>query len=206
MKKFSKKGVLLFAAAMALCAFAMPSMASAASWGVVGTEHTLDSPNLGFISDASGTSSQCTRSQFTVNVATALAAEITAASFAGCTVNGPATGLCTATSTATGLPWTATAVTTSNIQIHSVDIDVGLENHPGSTTCGAAGLSIRVTGTLTNGEWTGNGANQHEITLTPGTGARAAHGLVTHSALGNGVPATVTGTIRDTQQTLTVTN
>jgi hypothetical protein len=31
MKKFSKKGVLLFAGAMAVCAFAMPSMASAAS-------------------------------------------------------------------------------------------------------------------------------------------------------------------------------
>ena len=32
MKKFSKKGVLLFAGAMAVCAFAMPSMASASSW------------------------------------------------------------------------------------------------------------------------------------------------------------------------------
>ena len=42
MKKFSKKGVLLFAGAMAVCAFAMPSMASASSWGVVGSHHTLD--------------------------------------------------------------------------------------------------------------------------------------------------------------------
>ena len=31
-------------------------------------------------------------------------------------------------------------------------------------------------------------------------------GLVSHSALGNGAPITVTGSIADTQQTLTVTN
>ena len=54
MKKLSKKGVLLFAGAMAVCAFAMPAMASASSWGVVGTHHTLTSSNLGFTTDASG--------------------------------------------------------------------------------------------------------------------------------------------------------
>jgi hypothetical protein len=203
MKKFSKKGVLLFAAAMALCAF-VPSMASAASWGVVGSEHTLDAASatspLGFRNDANGVTSDCQRAQFTTNVASAAAAEITSASFTGCTLTGPAAliGLCTATSTATNLPWTATAVTTSNIQIHGIDIDVSLENHPGGTGCAVAGLQLRVTGTLTNARWNGNAANQHEILLD------GAHGLVSHSALGNGQQMTLTGTIRDTQQTLTV--
>ena len=39
------KAMLLLAAAMALCTWAMASPASAASWTVGGTEHTLDSPN-----------------------------------------------------------------------------------------------------------------------------------------------------------------
>jgi hypothetical protein len=206
MKKFSQKGVLLFVAAMALCAFAMPSMASASSWGVVQSHHTLDSTDLGFINDGQGIASQCTRSQFTSTVVSTAVVEIHNATFAGCTANGAGTGLCTATSTATNLPWTATAVSTSNIQIHGVNIDVTLENHPGGTACSAQGLTIKITGTLTGGEWTGNASNQREILFTTGTGARAADGLVSHSALGNGLPITVTGTIRDTQNSLTVTN
>jgi hypothetical protein len=197
MKKFSKKGVLLFAAAMALCAFAMPSMASASSWGVVGTAHTLDSQDLGFINDAQGVSSMCSRTQFTSNVATAAALEITAGSFSGCTLAGAATGTCTATSTATSLPWTATAVSTSNIQIHGVNINVFLENHPGSTACGATGITIRVSGTLSGGRWTGNGAGQHSVNVVGGTG------LVSASALGTSA-ITPTGLITDTQGTLTV--
>jgi hypothetical protein len=197
MKKFSKKGVLLFAAAMALCAFAMPSMASAASWGVVGTEHTLDSGNLGFISDGSGISSECSRAQFTLNVATATHLEITGASFTGCTWVG-SIGTCTATSTATSLPWTATAVTTSSVTINRVNINVFLENHPGSAACGAAGLTLRTTGTLVGARWTGNGAGQHALDVNGGTG------LVLHSALGNGQPITPTGRIADTQGTLTI--
>ena len=50
MKKFSKKGVLLFAGAMALCAFVMPSMASAASWGPIGRITRLTRPTSGFTS------------------------------------------------------------------------------------------------------------------------------------------------------------
>ena len=66
MKKFSKKGVLLFVAAMALCAFAMPSAASAASWAR-SVSTTLDSPNVGFTGTTpTGTTitSQCTSSSF----------------------------------------------------------------------------------------------------------------------------------------------
>jgi hypothetical protein len=198
MKKFSRKGVLLFASAMAVCAFVAPSMASAASWGVIGTEHTLDSPNASFTVPASGTTSSCGESQFTVDVASAAAIEITTATFRRCTAAGPAIGSCTQTSTATGLPWTATAVATNNIQIHRIDIDVLLENEPGSSACAAAGVSIRLTGTLTGGVWNGNGANQHELLLNN------AHGLRSHSALGNDQVALANGTFRDTQQTLVV--
>jgi hypothetical protein len=199
MKKFSKKGVLLFAAAMALCAFAMPSMASASSWGVVGSEHTLDSGNLGFINDASSVTSECSRAQFTLNVATATHLEITAASFTGCTAVG-GVGTCTATSTATSLPWTATAVTTSSVTINRVNINVFFENHPGSAACGAVGVTLRVTGTLVGARWTGNGVGQHALDVNGGTG------LVSHSALGNGQALTVTGQLADTQGTLTITN
>jgi hypothetical protein len=198
MKKFSKKGILLFAAAMALCAFA-PSMASASSWGVVGSAHTLDSQDLGFLSDSLGTSSMCTRTQFTSNVASTASIEITAASFSGCTLGGGAAGTCTATSTGTSFPWTATAVSTSNVQIHGVNINVFLEAPP-SGTCNVAGVTIRITGTLSGAKWNGNGAGQHSINILGGTG------LVAHSILSDSTAITPTGTISDTQQTLTVTN
>ncbi len=198
MKKFSKKSVLLFAAVMALCAFAMPSMASASSWGVVGSEHTLDG-NLGFISDVSGIQSDCTRVQVTLDVVSTAVIEITVATFSSCTASGASIGSCTVTSTGTNFPWTATARTTSDIQIHGVNIDVTFEQTPGGAGCGAAGVPLRITGTLSGARWTGNVF--HEIDIP-----NAATGLVTHSVLGNNVTITPTGTLRDTQQTLTVTN
>jgi hypothetical protein len=39
---------------------------------------------------------------------------------------------CTATLTPTGFPWTATATSTTNIQIHGINIDVVVENTPGN--------------------------------------------------------------------------
>ncbi len=202
MKKFSKKGVLLFVAAMALCAVAMPSMASASSWGVVGSEHTLDSSfPFGFTAPALGFSSDCTRSQLTIRVVSTANVEIDSANLTGCTATGSAAsvGLCTVTSTSTNLPWTATAVTTSNIQIHGVNLDVTYENHPGSTACVVSGLKQQITGTLTGIRWHGNGATR---TLE----LNGADGLVTHSVVGNNVPITTTGTLFDTQATLSVTN
>ena len=73
MKKFSKKGVLLFAGAMAVCAFVLPAVASAATWGPAPSHHVLDSPNFGFTSagGAGAITSSCTSSSFTANVAVA---------------------------------------------------------------------------------------------------------------------------------------
>ncbi len=202
MKKFLKKGVLLFVAAMALCAFAMPSMASASSWGVVGSEHTLDSTTpVGFSAAALGIFSDCARSQFTVTVTSTANIEIDSANFTGCTATGGAAtvGLCTVTTTSTNLPWTATAVTTSNIQIHGVNIDLTYENHPGSSSCIAAGLKQQITGTLTGARWHGNGA-ERTIELN------GADGLVAHGGPISPTALAITGTIFDTQATLSVTN
>jgi hypothetical protein len=99
MKKFSKRSVLLFAAAMALCAFAMPSMASGSSWGPVGSEHTLDSTDFGFTSDVTGATSMCDRTQFTVTVTSTANIEIDSVAFTGCTFTAEALGAtCTLTS------------------------------------------------------------------------------------------------------------
>jgi hypothetical protein len=203
MKKFSKKSVLLFAGAMTVCAFAMPSIASAASWGVIGSEHTLHSANLGFTADVTpigAIGSSCAESTFTIDVRNAAALTITSATFRNCTGFGGAVGDCTVTPVATNLPWTATGTTTSNIQINGVRIDVRFETKPGAAAGSCAFVhnqDILVTGTLNSGVWD---PAAHQVTYNQATG------LVGHNAqLGNNVPLTVTGTIRDTQQTLTLT-
>jgi hypothetical protein len=209
MTKFSKAGVPLFAAAMALCAFMMPSMASASSWGVVGSHHTLDSPNLGYTSNTpviGPVTSICTRSSFTTDVSSTRDLEITNATFGGlCTWTSSSIGTCTATPAGTRFPWTATAVTTDNIQIHGIRIDVLFENVPGLPAGSCAGFFVgetaTITGTLTGGRWTGNGAGQHSLDFSN------AAGLVEHLAdLGSSNnPIAVRGILTDTQQSLTVT-
>ena len=200
MKRFSKKGVLLFAGAMAVCAFAMPSTASASSWGTVGSHHTLSSTNLGFSNEVILAQSMCNSASFTARVTSAANLEITTATFAGCTLISAAFGAtCTTTWTATNLPWTATAVTTSNIQIHGVHINVFSENHPGGVSCSPlTSQTFRITGTWTGARWLGNVTHQAELAN--------ATGLVNHApaAFGGSLPITSTGTITDANETLTV--
>ena len=201
MKKFSKKGVLLFAAAMALCAFAMPATASAASWGAVGLETTLDSPDVGFTSTTGAVGriiSSCTSSSFTADVRSAAVLTITTGRFGGlCTANLPDAGGATCTTTAVGtrFPWTATVPTTNNVQIHGVFIDVRFEHTPAPNpqNCPLVGADLTITGTLGSGRF----ANREIIYSN-------AEGLVSHSALGNGTPITARGTFSSTQN-LTVT-
>jgi hypothetical protein len=194
MQKFSNKSVLLFAAAMAVCAFTIPSIASAASWGAVTSEHTLDSANLGFTS--ASITSVCSVSQFTSDVnASGSALSISSALFRGCTATGPApVGVCTVTSVATGLPWTVSPVASNNVQIHNINIDWRYENHPGSTACGINGATASITGTLTGGTFFNN---THTLHFT------GAAGLTTVSPQLGDQPVAANGTIRDTQQTLT---
>lgn len=194
MKKFSKKSVLLFAAAMATCAVA-PSMASAASWATIGSEHTLDSPDGTFAFESIGVGSTCGESSFTASVVNAMDMEVTSAVFRRCTASGSLIGSCTKTMTATNLPWTATPTTTTNVDIRNILIDVVLENEPGSNACTAAGVKVIITGSIINGDW--NNVT-HEGVL------RGTTGLFAHSPLGNNLPITLSGTVRDTQQTLQI--
>jgi hypothetical protein len=206
MKKLSKKGVLLFAAAMALCAFAMPSMGSAASWGsLTNTDHTLHSPNIGFTSPsaAGDIASSCTSSSFTSNIASTQNLEITTGRFGGlCTATGPGIGTCTATATGTKFPWTATPVATNNIQLHGVHIDITFVNVPGLSPCAnLLNQSITITGTLTGGRWTGNASGSRALDFSN------AEGLVSHFAAlaTNNTQITTRGYITDAQNSLIVT-
>jgi hypothetical protein len=193
MKKFSKKGILLFAGAMAVCAFVLPAAASAASWGVVGTHHTLNSPDIGFTSPASGgIVSSCANSSFTGNVRTSQDLTITAAVFANCTATGAGIGSCTTTSVATGLPWTVDPSSSTTARLTGVRVDVRFETGP-SGVCAANGATTLLTGSIL-GAWN---AAQHEITFTN------AEGVVSHSG-GVATPVTVRGTVRDAAQTLTL--
>jgi hypothetical protein len=201
MKKLPKKGMLLFAGAMAVCALAMPTASPAASWGVIGSEHTFHSPDFSFSTTdpvLGAINTKCLESTLTVDVRNAAALTITNATFNRCTAGGIAIGDCTATPEATNLHWTATGVTTTNVQIHGVRIDVKFETIPGSDpdSCrNIRGTTILVTGTLTGGHWV---SSLHEFLFL------GAEGLVAHSATGNNLPVTVFGTFRDTQQTLTL--
>ena len=204
MEKLSRKVPLLFAGVLALGAFVMPSLASASSWGAVGSHHVLTSSNIGFVSHTAALGqmvSRCTASSFTFRVISRTDAQITSGTFGGnCTLSGPGVGDCTITTALTGLPWTATAVTTSNIQIHGVDIDLTFEQPPAGGCINLPGQRIRITGTLTGGQWLGNGAGQHSVEFDNDDG------LVSHSAaLGTSV-LTINGTLTDDAHSLTVTN
>lgn len=204
MTKFFKQSAVRFAAVAAVCAFAMPSVASAASWGPVGTEHTLDSANLGFtaISQFIGPiTSSCSSSSLTARVTNAAVLTITGVSFLGCTTVNPTIGTCTTTWTATGLPWSATAITTTTVQIHAVRFDVIYENSPGSTSClkDATGIPITVTGTIDGGQWN---PGSHEVLFSNASGLVSDPSTTLFTYAG---PAPLRGTFRDTQQSLTVT-
>lgn len=197
------KGTLLLAVAMAVCALAMSSPASAASWGVIGTQHALDSPNLGFTMPSVSLFSFCAAASFVADVASAAALRITDVTIKNCTAASPLIGHCTVTPVATNLPWTATGTTATSVQIHGINIDWRFETLPGSAPGSCLSMhnqSMTWTGTLTGSQWTGNGSGQHEIIVTGSAGV-VAHGFV----LTNNIPVTWLGTFRDTSQTLTLT-
>lgn len=198
MRALLTKNVLLLAVVITVSAFVVPSMASAASWGPVGTEHTLISPNFNI--DIPGPiflflNTTCAESTFTAQVRSSAVLAITSATFRGCTSTGSPYGNCTATLTATRLPWTVTAVTATNIQIHNISIHQQYDARPdGTGGCSLVGTSSTVTGTLTGGSWH---SSQHEVTYYYGGG------LASHRILTGG--PTVFATLRDASQSLTLT-
>jgi hypothetical protein len=195
LRKLSKRVVLVVVGVLACAAFVGPSMASAASWEVAGTNHVLDSPDLQFSVGAplSG-GSQCKSNQFNSTVTSTAVLSITSASFAGCMGTGNSVN-CTTTPTATGFPWAATGLTTTNIQIHNIHVTAIFENTPGNPTACATPGAITLTGTLASSghtHWSG-----HEATFLNATGP------IAHTAAGN-LPAFVSGTLFDTSGTLTL--
>ncbi|HEX5923662.1 MAG TPA: hypothetical protein VFY45_07505 [Baekduia sp.] len=195
MKKLSKKSVLLFGAVLAVCAFAAP-MASAASWSPIGTTARLASTNLGFSQAIGGgltVGSSCALSTFDGDVASAAVLTITGGRFDNCVGTGLAAG-CTVTATGTRFHWTATGVSTTDIQIHGIHVDVRFETAPGGGACNSLvhNTNITLTGTLTGGSF-----DPSSIGLNRKVTFVNASGLVSHSALANGAPTLVTGTFFD---------
>jgi hypothetical protein len=190
MKKLSHKYALLLAVVTALGAFTIPAVASAASWGVVGTNHTLTSQNLAFNIPAVGAGWTCTQFTLGSNVQSASVLTVTSAAFTGCAGTGSATG-CVNTVVATGLPWRATGTATTNVTIHNINADLTFEG----ASCSDNGLKINLTGTLSGGVWD---ATAHPLTYS------AATGLTAHFIGVGSFAAGLTGSVRDDQQTLTL--
>ncbi len=198
MKISSTRKLLLLGVTVA-AGVVMPSMASAASWSLVGTTHQLFSPNLSFTAHTSPLPGviewSCNGAEFDVDVASASTLTITSTRFNGCM--GTAAGTpCNVTLAGTGFPWTATATATDNVQVHNVSIDVLLENTPGAATCVANGGKALITGTLTGGSWSPVDNTTNLVNET---------GLTTHYVVPGFTffsSTTATGIIRDTAGTL----
>jgi hypothetical protein len=197
MKRLSQKSLLLFGAMSVVCAF-VSSTASAASWSPIGTTHQLFSNRfeVTFVSGPLGHSgASCKAAEFDADVVSANTLEITNGDFAPCVGTHNAV-FCTATLATTGFPWTVTATTTNNVQIHGINIDVTFENTPGSgTACPGNGAKVQVTGTLTGGIWTIPG---NEVTYSASTGLTAHY----VAPPGTSSPVIVFSTLRDTANTL----
>ncbi len=183
MIKLSKKSLLLFVSAIAMAAFALPSMASASTFDGIG-RHTLTSNNLSFTSAGLGGGSICSSSTFELDVVSATHATVTGASFTGCNGIDGLAGV-PATVTATNFPWRVTPVG-DGFTIDGIHI---VAHFP------AAALDVTLAGNLPGAIDNAS----HTITLNGATG------LTATAIPGGSAPATVSGDLRDDQGTLTVT-
>jgi hypothetical protein len=186
------KKTTLIAAITAMAAFALPSMASAAVWGPINTNKSLDATNVTYndVNAANG-GWTCTSQHLGVHVRTPASStlDITAASWTSCSGFGQYAG-CPMFLTATGLPWTATASTSTavNFPIHA---DVSLP-------CG--GAPFKINGTIHGPTWN---ASAHTVTFTSGgTSGLDETWPLDPGALGH---AYLTGVFHDPTNTLTLT-
>jgi hypothetical protein len=197
MKTLSQRGVVLFGAVLVVSAF-VSSPASAASWSPLNSTHHLTATNLSVTAHTSPLNGilgwRCTSSTLEVHVASATTLTINDARFSNC-MGTEAASPCTATVKATGLPWAATATSTTNIQIHNIQIDVHYEDTPGAgTICPAWGAKASLTGTLSGGSW--NPAN-NTINLDDELGL-----TLHYLASSQSSATTVDGVFNDTDGTL----
>jgi hypothetical protein len=107
------------------------------------------------------------------------------------------------TLTASKLPWTVTGLSTTNIQIHNFHVNILYENTPGNpTACPLNNVPVTWTGTLTSPTQTHWDGTAHQITLNNVAGL-AIHSETFATLFGGASQrVTVTGTLRDTSQTL----
>ena len=203
MKRLPQKSALLFGAVLMVCAFVVPSMALAATWQTNGSvTHQLFSSNFSVTSTLPAHFGwSCAATEFDVDVANVTTLELTSASFQNCSGTLMATG-CTVTATGTSFPWTVTAPTTTSIEIHGVRIDVRYETKPpaGGTGCALNGVTTILTGTLTGGVWDPSGTGADRRLTFNGAAGLTDHLL--HPGMPFSGPARVTGTFRDTTETL----
>ncbi len=183
-----KKSAVLIAAIGAMAALAVPSMASAAVWGPVGTTGALDSANASTSVAALGGGWNCTSQHLAISVRTPASStlDVTAATFSGCSGTGTALSGCTVSLTATGLPWTMTAPSTSNATLNVANVNGAV-----SGACSWNGAVFHYSGSLVGGVWN---ASTHSVLYTSATG-------LTFAGIG---PMRVSGTFRNPTQTLTL--
>ncbi|MET0602167.1 MAG: hypothetical protein ABW167_09285 [Baekduia sp.] len=189
---------MLLAIVVAIASLAGPSASSATSWSTVGSTYVLDSSDLTFSVAAVSSSWTCTAVQMHVDVTSIDLITVTNADFLrDCHGAGAASG-CTVTPKATGLHWTMTAPKKDDVTIHGIKIDFTFETRPppDPQACTFLGVTFNVTGTLGPGTWH---EGLHETTFTN------APGLTAHIPAFGSVPVLVTGTFKDTAQTLSLT-
>ncbi|MES1192995.1 MAG: hypothetical protein ABUM26_01625 [Solirubrobacterales bacterium] len=196
MNKLLRKSVLLLGVSFlwAMCAFMVPSLASAASW--VGSGH-LHSSNFGFTAPAVNTGESCRDITIHTFRHNPIVLTITGITFGPCHGAGSGNG-CTVTAAATNLPWTVTAVSTTNIQIHGVHLDFRFETTPPGLVnpCSLHGLDITIRGTLGLGIGTQTvyDASQKTITFTNTTGLTTTASGSSFATVANG-PLVATGSL-----------
>jgi hypothetical protein len=198
MKRLRHVTILLFGGVLAACALAAPPMASAASWGPLGSTHVLTSSNLRFDAHVPNVGIGgvfCTGSQLHAEVRDGLNLIVTGASFGTCHGTGVATN-CTPTMRATSLPWNVTGLTTSNVTIDGMRFDIHFETSPGAPASCIAPSPVTLTGTLGSGTWI---APTHVVSFVNATG------LTAHIPGFGPAVTTTSGTFRDISQTLTLT-
>ncbi len=201
MKKLSKKGALLFVSAIAVCAFALPAMAPAATWhGPFPSTHLLDAPGTSNPNNRLSTTHDaappggwvCAFGQLHLDILSPTDARIT--NFVTRDCHGTLSFVnCTVTITPIRLPWTVTNTSTHDVQIHDFHIIEHYENTPGNPTACPLPVTLTTTGTIRNGTWTNPG---HELEFNN------APGLIVHPGGADGF----FGTFVDTSGNLTMTD
>jgi hypothetical protein len=152
--KTIKKSTILIAAITAMAALAVPSMASAVVWGPVNTNQSLDATNVNYSEYGGyGLTWTCATQHLGVHVRTPASStlDITSASWSGCVGTGTSATI-NFTMTPTGLPWTATATSTSVI---TFPVHVQLSRAPNWVS--------NIDGTMNLGTWN---ASTHTVTFS----------------------------------------